>query len=322
VPKAASEREIEKLVSFQDVYHLSVIGLLLVVGALRSPRAGERIASGLGWLACLCSRNKRRVIEANVATAFGPHTDRGRIVRGCFQDFWREMLSWTSASPRGVRVTGEEHLRQALAEGDGAILLESGGFGRRLLVKQVLHSLGFALHQIHGQNALGGFLVDERSRTRARAALVKPFFESRERQFVTDIVDMPSSDSLAFIRDLRGHLGENAVLCVTGDGRNGRRLVPVRFLGRTVMFSSGTVSLARLAGAPLLPVFCAPNEDGVMRLTIYPPIRVDPAAAPDDDLQETLARYAALLETHVRRQPWLYRNWHLLGERVLGEGTS
>jgi lauroyl/myristoyl acyltransferase len=221
-----------------------------------------------------------------------------------------------------VRVTGEEHLRRALAAGDGAVLLESSGFGRRLLVKQVLHSLGFALHQIHGQNALGGFLVDERSRTRVRASLVKPFFESRERQFVADIVDMPASDSLAFIRALRGHLRANAVLCVTGDGREGKRLVPLQFLGRTVMFSSGTVSIARLAGAPLLPVFCAPDDDSVMRVTIGPPIRVDSEVAHDENLGHALAQYAGLLESHVRRQPWLYRNWHLLGERVPGEGAE
>jgi len=208
---------------------------------------------------------------------------------------------------------GLEHLRGALDAGRGAILWESAGFGRRLQCKRALNAAGIAVHQIHGPNHLGGLLDEDRFRTRTRA-LVRRFFDGRERRFVADIVDLPASDSLAFTRDLLARLARNAVLCSTGDGRVGQRLVPLPFLGRTTLFASGMVNLAKLAGAPLLPVFCVFGNDGRLRVVVEAPLRIDRGPDREQELRSVLQQYASLLEAYIRRWPELYRNWHLLGE--------
>jgi hypothetical protein len=66
------------------------------------------------------------------------------------------------------------------------------------------------------------------------------------------------------------------------------------------------VSLTKLTGAPLLPIFCAETEC----LVIEAPIRVDPTAERDRGLHQALEGYATLLEAYVRRRPELYRGWH------------
>lgn len=306
-----------RLAEAKDLYYLSVVALVAVAGRL-PPRARSGLAGALGRLAYHTSRTKRRLIESNVAKAFGPGAGRTDIVRAAFREFWREMLWWAEPlPPGGVPIVGLEHLRRALDSGRGAILWESTGFGRRLLAKQALHAAGVAVHQIHGPNNLGGLLADLRFGTRVRDA-VKRFFDRRERRFVAAIIDLPASDSLAFTRDLLGRLARNAVLCISGDGRVGQRLVRLRFLGRTTLFAPGMVSLARLTGAPLLPLFCLPGSDGRPRVVIEPPIRIERRAEREQELRCALEQYATLLEAYVRRHPELYRNWHLLGELLDG----
>jgi hypothetical protein len=46
------------------------------------------------------------------------------------------------------------------------ILWESNGFGSRVVAKQVLHARGYFLYQVHGENNLGGFLVNDSSNER------------------------------------------------------------------------------------------------------------------------------------------------------------
>lgn len=305
-----------RLASAKDLYHLSVVVVLVIAGWLPSAGARERVARGIGRAAYLLSRRKRRRVEESVERVLGDAPDRRRVVQASFEDFWREMLAWTApASCDGASIDGRAHLEGALADGRGAILWESSGFGRRLRAKQILHGAGFAVHQIHGGNHVGGFF-SEGPPTRVRGALER-FFDHLERRFVADVIVLPRPDaeSLAFTRALHQRLIRNQILCVTGDGRTGQRLVPLRFLGRTRRFSSGMVSLARLSGAPLLPIFCTQPD----RLVIEAPIAIDPDAERDRALQLVLEGYAALLETYIRRRPELYRGWHARG---FEDGTS
>jgi len=296
-----------RLASPADLYHLSAVTLLLAARWLPSEAARESVARTLGGVAYTTRPRKRRLVEDAVARALADRPWPPRVVRESFDDFWREMLAWTAPPDGPGRIEGRDHLDRALADGRGAILWESSGFGRRLRAKQILHAAGYAVHQIHGETHVGGFFSGSEVPTRLRE-LLKRFFDDLERRFVAEIIylPVPSAESLAFTRGLLERLGRNRILCVSAEGRSGQRTVPLRFLGQTIPFSSGMVSLAKVSGAPLLPIFCAASEP----LVIEAPIRVDPAAERDDALRQALGRYTALLEAWVRRQPELYRSWH------------
>ncbi len=301
------------LVAARDVYHLDVIVLLAAVGSLPSARIRDWVARELGSLAYRTSRAKRRAAEAGLRQAFGSGTDIEGIVRSSFVEFWREMLEWKSPPMVDqIQVIGLDHLRETLARGRGAILWESNGFGYRVRSKQFLHSVGLSVHQVHGRNNVGNFHVPDRSSTWLRERLVQPYFDRREERWVAGIVNLPASESLAFTRRLHRILAKNSILCIAGDGQDGRRFVNVHFLGRTVRLASGMVSLAQLSGAGLLPLLCSQDAAGRPVLAIGPPIQLHPEAGRDEALRNALQQYATQLEGHIRRQPGLYRNWHLL----------
>lgn len=112
--------------------------------------------------------------------ALGKSAATSRIVRSSLDEFWREMLCWTAPLPRGEpRITGLQHVREVLAAGHGAILWESSGFGRRTAAKQMLHSSGLSVHQVHGAGHVGCLFAPGESTTWMREKLVKPFFDRR-----------------------------------------------------------------------------------------------------------------------------------------------
>ncbi len=91
----------------------------------------------------------------------------------------------------------------------------------------------------------------------------------------------------------------------------------VKHLGRPREFPTGMVSLARSAGAPLLPLFCLPSPEGGFQVIIERPVRLLRTGDRDRDLRDSLQDFAALFETHIARHPGWYRLWSgAAGERT------
>lgn len=294
-----------------DAYYLTVTALIRATPRARQPF----VISALAHAAYRLSREKRQAIEKNLAAAFGnalAPQDHARIVRGTFYAFWRELFDWSlpPLANEKIECHGIEHLQAAQQNGSGVILWESNGWGARILPKRILHAHGYALCQIHGAKNLGGFFVrHDASPLRQR---VKNFFDAREARFTSEILYLPEGDSFAFTRTMLARLQANAILCIAGDGRSGHKFVRVPFLGQSVPFASGTVNLARLAGSPILPLFCHFKENGTWCLRIEPPLALD--GAPDRAAATRLAltQYAHQLEQQIRAYPEQYRNWHLV----------
>jgi lauroyl/myristoyl acyltransferase len=306
-----------KFIQVKDLYLLAVIALLKAVAWVAAPQLKNFVVHSIASAAYRLSRNKRRWGEENLGETFGKtlgKQERRRIVKRAFQGFWEDVFSF-SLSPRekvalqGVELSGVEHLQNALRGGKGAILWESGSLGKRNLAKHILHENGFSLCQVHAERHMGGF-TNRNSVTWVRRYLVQPFFERCEQQFVTEILYLPHSDSLAFTRRLLDRLRQNAIICITGDVGLGQKLIPQPFLGHTKLFATGMVSLAKISGASILPMFCLQERDGQTRLIIERPIHVETGVGRERGLEKSVAEYVGLLESLIRRYPEQYRSWH------------
>ncbi len=310
-----------EFISVKDIYYLAIILLIKVNSWFYSPVLKKFIVSGITLLAYGFSIKKRRVIEKNLSKAFGgglSEEQRREIIKGAFREFWRDMFLWLPSDPdrdefRRAELRGVEHLRRALENGRGVILWESNGYGRKLASKHILNQNGFSICQVHGTNHLGGFLTEDSSGTWARRSIINRFFERCEKQFVGEVIVLPGSSSLAFTRLLLSRLKQNSVLCISGDGKTGQKLIPLKFLGQTDFFSTGMVSLARTAEATILPMFCVVEKDGRTSLIIERSIHTDTDADREHFLENSVAEYVGLLEAYIRRYPEQYRNWHLVG---------
>lgn len=278
------------------------------------------IVKGLGYAAYHLSREKRRVMETNLEIAFGKTLDERQkrmIVRGAMEQVWKEMFELSLPPPEPgdlkIVVRGLEHLHAALEQGKGVILWESNSFGSRTLAKRILNARGLPVHQIHGPDNLGGFLAERRSESRLCRDWIRPFFDTREARFVSELIYLPDDNSLLYTRTLLERLQQNAILCVAGDGRFGKKLIRLHFLGQPVSFATGMSSLARLAGAPILILLCVQERDSRVCLRVGPPLKVEGKRSVVEAIPAALAEYAEVLEAEIRRHPEMYRNWHLVG---------
>jgi len=99
---------------------------------------------------------------------------------------------------------------------------------------------------------------------------------------------------------------------MANDGVYGQKFVSIPFLGHARRVATGLVTLARAAGAAVLPMFCVEAERGERRVIVEPPLRSS-ATNRDDAAYDIAAQYVALLESYVRRYPSQYRTWDSLG---------
>jgi lauroyl/myristoyl acyltransferase len=303
-----------------DLYNFGQFALAETVGRLPSAALRRAAISALAGVAYRLSREKRRLIERNVAHAFAGRihsSEVRRIAIGCFREFWQEMVEWVPAvgdrlPAAEIEIRGLAHLQQALARGKGAILWESNGFSRRVQAKRTLHAHGIPVHQTHGETHLGVMATKPGNGTWLRHRLMRPTYERRESAFVAETLIIPVHSGMAVGRVYAKRLQQNTILCMAGDGRVARKLYPVEFLGQCVSFAPGAVKLAQLVSAPLLPMFWAPACDGPPALEIDPPIIPGPAGDVDAVVIDCLQRFANALAERIMRWPEAYRNWHLV----------
>jgi len=296
-----------------DVYYLTVVVLIWLAAWSRSPGLSDALANTIARIAWLIPTVKRRSLMSRIAACVDSSTptQHREIAQGTYRTFWQDALALAGTirpeDARRIRVHGLERVQQALANGHGAVVVESSFFGRRNLAKIVLHAHGLDLVQVHASDHLTGFWSPRT--TRVRRDVIRPFLEKCERRFVHEIVYVSRSDpSLAFTRRLMRVLQDNRVLVLSGEGRVGQRTVLVPFLGVERHAVTGAMSLAKHSGAPLLPMFCWRDANGQVTLVIEPPIDVGGGAR---GAETGAVAYAGLLESYVRRYPSEYCGWHV-----------
>jgi lauroyl/myristoyl acyltransferase len=289
-------------VEWVDGYLLSIIVLMRFVAKARSTHLRDLIAWIAGNTAYYISRQKRTVSQQRLAMILGEKTNTRRnayIARETFHVFWEDLLrlALPERDLSRVKVSGLEHIGTALVNGHGAVLLENSLFGQRHLATQILFGRGISVHQVHVSSHLGG--LDAPGETQVRSRFVQPYFEACERKFVDEIIYLRENNSLAFTRRLAEVLQNNQVLCLSGEGQFSARPITLTFLGSERKFATGAISLAKLTGAPVLPMYCWRDSSNHLELMIEPPLALEAGMRP----------YVEQLETYVRRSPEQYRGW-------------
>ncbi len=104
-------------------------------------------------------------------------------------------------------------------------------------------------------------------------------------------------------------LAENRIICSAGDGDWGERLLPIPFLGGIRHFPTGMVSLSRITGAPILPLFAVREPNGNLEIVLEAPLQIGPGTTRESAPREALAEFAGVLESWISKYPGLYRNW-------------
>lgn len=304
------------LFHLRDLYVLVVIGLIETARRVPSPSVHAALVQALANLSYNVSRQKRQLIENKLERTFHGSlspTERARIARGVFYAFWEEMFFWAysdlSCLNSRVQVAGMENLRSALERGHGVILWESNSFGRRLLSKHILRTCGVNIVQVHALTHVGGMGAGGQEFSRMMRHIIQPYFHKRTCQLVAEVIYLDEKQTIGTMRVLAERLAANAVVCVAAEGPLGYKHLTLPFLGESRSFATGLMSLAKLADAPLVPLFCTPTRDGGYVLELQAPIQFRPEVTRQESFQSALEYYVSELEGRIRRNPEWHRSW-------------
>lgn len=282
------------------VEHGAVTGLAWVVRHLPQGLA-LAIGSGIGRIAYLVDGRHRRITVENLAATFPERSaqERTRIARAVFRHFGRKLLELLRFSGlsrdemlASVEFVGVERVDAAYAHGRGIIFI-TGHFGFWELHAMV-HALRYPGISVVAR-ALDNPLLDallEDLRTRTGNAVI-----DRKGGLRRILRALNANEGVAILIDQ--HI-------LTTDA------VRVDFLGRPAATTSAVAAFALKTGAPIIPVFALPLNDGRYRLIYEPPVEMPPPDAPDA-VRELTQRCTKVLEKYVRAHPdlwlWMHRRW-------------
>jgi predicted LPLAT superfamily acyltransferase len=198
---------------------------------------------------------------------------------------------------------GEEHLREAVAEGRGVLLL-TAHLGNWEAAGQLLSRIEVPIN-------VTGF---DRETPEIRALLNQA---SKARFRLIPLTGSPT-DAIPLVAAMR----RGEVVAMLGDRAYGSPSARVPFLGGMASFPIGAYVMAAIAGAPLVHVFNLREPGGRYRFFGFPPQRPQrpPRDQRDGYLRDCAARFAGDLETILKRDPLQWYNffpfWEDAGSRA------
>ena len=263
-----------------------------------------RLARLHGRVVHLLNREKRAIVARNLGPFAKDSKDLRRMTRQFFElrqvrvlmvvlfldmdpDKWEEHFA----------IDGVAHLDQALSHQKGVILLGShlnslGGFMALMILKRRGYDIAVALPsdaELYPQTVFG-----RRLRRRTDTESLKQRMGGFYVQFN--------------VRPIIKKLAGNGVIGQTGDGWHSVSFARVPFLGRSLPFTTGMMSVAQSTGAMIVPLNVV-GRPPYMRAEISPPFQVPKGENPEEDLTEAVAAYTRTLERALRENVVCWEHW-------------
>ncbi len=270
----------------------------LAKGIARLPPAWLLGCSGfLAWIAQPLLARRRRVAAINLALCF-PERDakaRAQLLR----DNLRETLmggfellrAWYAPAWRlrgAAQVEGLEHLRAALAQGQGVLLFTGHFTQTELAVRLLSDALGKSMRGVVRRNN--------------SACLEAEFERARQRVFGPTLA---KKDVRGLLRALQA--GDIVAYSADQDFSYGHAFVP--FFGVPAATLSGTAELARHGRARVLPFWFHRGAAGVYQLRVEAEWPGWAEATPEQSAQTYMRELERIVREHPAQYLWVHRRF-------------
>jgi len=257
-----------------------------------------------GRLVYRLDKRRREIVSANLAEFADDAAHLARMTRRFFELRQIRVLMVLQAlemSP-GEResllaIEGIEHLDRALETGKGVVFLGShlnslGNFLTLMVLRQRGYAASIALP------TPATLFPDTRLRLWLRGG-------SAGASLMEEIGGFFAQFN---VRPIVKRLGKNEIVAQTGDGLHSAAFLDAPFLGHTLPFTTGMLSVAQATGAMVVP-FNVVGEAPHLRCSIGSPFRVDKGEDPRASLQAAVTSYVTHLEAAVRTNTVSWEHW-------------
>ncbi len=282
---------------------------LAYAGARWGPSVWVRYSPALFAAAfALMLPEERERVRANLRLVYGPRSPlaENRDVLRTFTEYaccLAEALGAERAEAQRARIRseGEEHLRRALAEGRGAVLVTAHAGAWDCVGRLVAAQYGapiMIVMQAEADSAARALQDQVRARTGVQVLLV-------------------GEDALSALPLLR-HLRAGGVVAFQLDRpAPSGRAIDVELFGRAFRVPEGPFRIAGLSGASLLPLFVRRAGYFDYEMRVDPPISL-PRRPSATELGQAAAQAARAMEQFIRDNPTQWFHFQSPGPRARG----
>lgn len=258
------------------------------------------LARGLAWLFFDVLRVRRRLVLANIATAFPELEHKEQLARESYRHFLLTVFEFIAARPENVLETvsyeGAEHLSAITPQQGGYILCCHSGNWEVLsaAVNREINPTRVIVKKLSNPGA-------ERFLSEKRAAIGMDVIERKK-----------SRDA---VKAIRKAMGEGVLIgFVLDQARIGEPRLP--FFTKTAKTNTSLALLADSYPGPIIPVWIERLAYRHHKVHILPPLQLpqlDPSL-PEDEVHNTRTiQFNRVLEDIIRKAPhqyfWLHNRW-------------
>ena len=111
------------------------------------------------------------------------------------------------------------------------------------------------------------------------------------------------------VRPIVQCLAVNKIVAQTGDGWHSARFEEVEFLGRSLPFTTGVMSISQMTGAIIVPFFTVGEPPESVRCIIEKPFTVEKSEQSGSDLHKKMVAYVERLEHHLLENIPCWEHW-------------
>lgn len=223
-----------------------------------------------------------------------------RIIRSCFENYCVseiEVLLYPLMNrklmEKMVKIEGKEYLDNALSNGKGVILFQAH-FGAFQMVMPAIGYNGYAMNQISASASV--WKMDSNMGIQKKSLDLKARYE-----YTLPVRHISIASSM---RPAFRALENNEILGITVDGGGGKKVVPVKFLGRDANFQRGGADIAIRTGAEVIPAFIITEKGLKHRLILHPRIAINNEMQDkNENIKRVMQEFAKTLEGYVLRYP-------------------
>ncbi|WP_128345973.1 hypothetical protein [Mesorhizobium sp. M4B.F.Ca.ET.013.02.1.1] len=215
----------------------------------------------------------------------------------------RERLGgWNPA----IALQGIEHLEAAQNAGHGAVLWIAHFSFNALAAKIAFARAGFEV--FHVSRPEHGF-----TKSRFGIRFLNPIRIGAELRYAAGRVVIDRADPAASMNEARRLLRANKFVSITAGAWEGEVLVTARIGESGIEVASGAPRLARIAGAPLLPVFVGRDDStGQLHVVVERPIDLARHRDKAEMIQGAAQEFADRHLPYLQSWPHQWRDWEKL----------